>query len=79
MSQSSAIPAFQGTQEGEKYQRSNSHQVTATSYGEPKGAQDMKKCKARGPRIGEMLEKNDFSELRLLHLPIYSKALNSLT
>ena len=48
----------------------------------PKGDQGKsgcEKCKGYGPRIGEMHEKNDFSEHRLLHLPIHSKVLNSFT
>ena len=48
----------------------------------PKGDQGnsgYEKCKGYGPRIGEMHEKNDFSEHRLLHLPIHSKVLNSFT
>jgi hypothetical protein len=43
------------------------------------GNSGCEKCKAHGPRIGEMHEKNDFSEHTLLHLPIHSKVLNSFT
>ena len=60
MSLSSAIPALhhelvtpKDTQEGEEYLWSNSHQVAATPYSEPKGAQDVKST-GYWPQISEM-------------------------
>ena len=60
MSQSSAIPALhcelvslKDTQEGEEYPGSNSHQIAATPYSEPKGAQEVKST-GYWPQIPEM-------------------------
>ena len=60
MSLSSAIPALRhelvspkDTQEGEEYLWSNSHQVAATLYSEPKGAQDGKST-GYWPQIPEL-------------------------
>ena len=42
MSQSSALQCEpKGTQEGEKYLQSNSHQILATPNGKPEAAQDL--------------------------------------
>ena len=86
MSQSSVITALQrelvnpkGTQEGEEYLPSSSHQTTATPYGESWGRK-LRKRKHRklAPYSRGAYQRNDFSEPRLLHLLIFRKALNSL-
>ena len=64
--------------EGEEYLRFGSHQVVATSYGELKGAQDMKKHRILAPDSWGACERNGFSEPRLVHLPIHRHVLNSL-
>ena len=55
-----------------------SHQIMATPYGEPWGNSG---CENRGYRSlvnWEVYQKNDFSEPRLLYLPIVRKVLTSL-
>jgi len=64
-----------GTQE--EHLRRSSHQTSATPYGEE--APDIKKHRMLAPDSWDAYERNDFSEPRLLHLPIHRKALNSLT
>ena len=65
-----------GTQKGEEYLQSSSHQAAATPYAEPQQSSGYEK---HWPRIDEVHnEKNDFTKPRLLHLPLCRKALNSL-
>ena len=68
-----------GTQEGEEYLPSSSHQTTATPYGESWGRK-LRKRKHRklAPYSRGAYQRNDFSEPRLLHLLIFRKAFNSL-
>ena len=75
----SMIPALwceflspKGTQEGEEY-------LWSTPYSEPQGSSGSEKHRRLAQDSWDMYERNDFSEPRLLHLPIYRKALNSLT
>ena len=86
MSQLSVIATLQyelvspkGTQEGEEYLWSSSHQTAATPYGELQGSLWWKKQRILAPDNWDACERNDFSEPRLLHLLIHTKALNSLT
>ena len=76
MSQSSAIAALQselvrpeGTQD--EYLPSSSHQTRATPYGESRGTQDVKKYKKLATDSWGTYQKNNFSDLRLSHLPIH--------
>ena len=59
-------------------QAHSSHQSEATPTVSP---EELRKWKHRilAPESGGAYQKNDFIWPRLLHLPIYSKALNSLT
>ena len=68
------IAALQGTQEGEQYLLSSSHQAAATPYSE-----HWRKTQDAGPRCWDACEGNGFSEPTLLHLPTQRKALNSFT
>ena len=86
MSQLSVIAALQyelvspkGAQEGEEYLWSSSHQTAATPYGELQGSPWREKHRILAPDNWDACERNDFSEPRLLHLLIHTKALNSLT
>ena len=45
----------------------------------PQGAQDVKKHRIAAQDSWDAYERNDFTEPRLLHLPIHRKAQNSLT
>ena len=45
----------------------------------PQGAQDVKKHRLAAQDSWDAYERNDFTEPRLLHLPIHRKAQNSLT
>ena len=55
------------------------HQAAVTPDREPWRTQDIKNCRILTPDSWDAHERNDFSEPRLLHLPIYRKALNSLS
>ena len=79
MSQSSAIPALQSTQEGKEHLFDMAGirlQPLATESPE-----ELRRWKHRqeASESWDAYERNDSSEPRLLHLPIYRKALNSLT
>ena len=84
MSQSLAVVATvygelvspEGTQEGKEYLPSSSHQTTATPSGEPQGNSGYEN-KILAPDSEGAYKRNDFSEPRLLLLPIYRKMLNS--
>ena len=85
MSQSAVVTALQcqlvnpkGTQEEEKYLWSTTHQTAATPYDEPQGSSGCEKHNILAPDRWTTFERNDFSEPRLLHLPIYREVLNSL-
>lgn len=85
MSQSSAIKALQGelvspegTQEGE-YLGSSSHQTAATPHCEPQGSSGCEKHRTLAWDSQNANERDDFSESRLLRLPIHREALNSFT
>ena len=85
MSQSAVVTAFQcqlvspkGTQEGEKYLWSTTHQTAATSYNEPQGSSGCGKHNILAPDRWGTYERNDFSKPRLLHLPIHREVLNFL-
>ena len=67
-----------GTLEGE-YLRSGSCQMAATPYGESQGNSGCEKHRVLAQDSSDTHERKDFSEPKLLHLPIYRKALNSLT
>ena len=64
---------------------SGNHQAVATPYGENWRTQDVKNHRILAPDSWDEYERisysseYDFSEPRLLHLPIHRKALNSLT
>ena len=86
MLQLSVIAALQyelvspkGTQEGEEHLWSSSYQTAATPYGELQGSPWWEKHRILAPDNWDACERNDFSEPRLLHLLIHTKALNSLT
>ena len=69
------LVSSKGTQEEHLW--CSSHQIAAAPYGEE--APDIKKHRMLAPDSWDAYERNDFSEPRLLHLPIHRKALNSLT
>ena len=76
MSWSSVIPALQGAQEGK------GHLAATRLQPLPMGSLEelrVWKCKLLTPESWDAYERNDFSEPKLLHLPIQRKALNSLT
>ena len=54
----------------------HSHQAAATPHRAWRGYE---KCRTLGTYSWDTYERNDFSEPRLLYLPIYKKALNPLT
>ena len=60
-----------------EYLPSSSHQTAATPCGEPWG--NSRCVQILAPDSWGAYQRNDFSEPRLLHLPIHRKALNSLT
>ena len=68
----------EGTQEGE-YLGSSSHQTAATPHCEPQGSSGCEKHRTLAWDSQNANERDDFSESRLLHLTIHTKALNSLT
>ena len=55
-----------------------SNQAAATYYWEPWGTRKVK-TQTLASESWDAYERNEFSEPKLLHLPIYRKALNSLT
>ena len=68
-----------GNTEGKEYLPSSSHQTAATPFGEPHGSSGCEKHRILAPDSWDAYQRNNFSEPRLLHLPIYRKALNSFT
>ena len=83
--QSSAISALQcewmspeKTEEGE-YLPPGSHQIAATTYGEPWGNSGYENTGLQAPDSWGTYQGNNFNEPWLLHLPIHRKAHNSLT
>ena len=79
MSQSSAIPALQSTQEGKEHLCDMAGirlQPLATGSPEELGRWRHRQVASES---WDAYESNDFSETKLLYLPIYRKALNSLT
>ena len=68
-----------GNTEGKECLPSSSHQTAATPSGEPQGSSGCEKHRILAPDSWDAYQRNNFSELRLLHLPIYRKALNSFT
>ena len=61
-----------------EYLLSSSHQTAATPYGEPWGNSG-RENRILAPDSYGAYQRNDFSEPRLLYLPIHKKLLNSLT
>ena len=61
-----------------EYLPSSSHQTAATPSGEPRGNSGAEN-KTLAPDRWGVYQRNDFSEPRLLHLPIHRKVLSSLT
>ena len=79
MSQSSAIPALQSTQEGKEHLCDMAGirlQPLATGSPEELGRWRHRQVASES---WDAYERSESSEPRLLHLPIYRKALNSLT
>ena len=79
MSQSSVIPGLQSTQEGKEHLCDTAGirlQPLATGSPEELGRWKHRQVASES---WDAYESNDFSEPRLLHLPIYRKTLNSLT
>ena len=71
--------SLKGTQEGEEYRCSSSHQTAATLYREPQGSFGCEKHRLLSQESWDAYERNDFSMPRLLHPPIHRNVLNSLT
>ena len=57
----------------------SSHHITAAPRGRALRRLRMRKHRILAPDSWGAYQRNDFSEPRLLHLPIHSKVLNSLT
>ena len=79
MSQSSVIPALQSTQEGKEHLCDMAViRLQPLTTGSP---EELRRWKHRqlASESWDAYERNEFSEPKLLHLPIYRKALNSLT
>ena len=78
MSQSSIIPALQATQKGKEYLWDlvaiRLHPLPMGSPEEPRMWKQDTGC-----GLQRCVERNNFNELRLLHLPIHRKSLNPLT
>ena len=66
-----------GTQSGE-YLQSNSHQTADAPYREPQRSSGCEKHRILAQGSCDTYEKNDFSESRLLDLPIHRKGLTFL-
>ena len=67
-----------GTLEGE-HLRSGSCQMAATPYGKSQGNSECEKHGVLAQDSSDTRERKDFSEPKLLHLPIHRKVLNFLT
>ena len=81
MSQSSGIPALQGTQEGEEdlcILAAIRSQCSHSLWWAPRN-EDVKTHRRLAPDSWAAFERSDFSEPRFLHLPIHRKVLSSLT
>ena len=79
MSQSSVIPALQSTQEGKEHLCDMAGiRLQPLATGSP---EELRRWKHRqlASESRDAYERNEFSKPKLLHLPIYRKALNSLT
>ena len=82
--QSSAISALQWEwmspeKTEEEYLPPGSHQIAATTYGEPWGNSGYENTGLQAPDSWGTYQGNNFNEPWLLHLPIHRKAHNSLT
>ena len=69
----------EGTQDGNRMPAIKQSVTAATPKHAPWGGLRMRKHRILAPESWGAYQRNDFSEPRLLHLPIHRKALNSLT